>query len=58
MAFNQIQQSGHVTYGLCQFVIDSSADIENLPLDIPMGSTAFCIEDGKTYTLNGDSEWV
>lgn len=58
MAINRINQSGHMTYGLRDFVIDAVADLDNLPIDIPMGSTAKCIANGITYILNGEAEWV
>ncbi len=53
-----MKTSGHVTYGLKEYVVDSEADIEYLPLDGVMGSTAFVIETGDVYVLNGKKEWV
>lgn len=50
-------QSGHVTYGLQEFTIDTEADVKLLPLDIPVGSAAFCVETGAVYILNGNREW-
>ena len=54
---SSIAQSGHTTYGLKEFVIDTEADLENLPIDIPMGSTALCIKSGDVYMLNGSGDW-
>lgn len=51
-------QSGHKTYGLQEFTIDSPADVNQLPLDIPMGSSALCLQPLTIYVLNGQSEWV
>lgn len=50
-------QSGHTAYGLCEFVIDTPADLENLPIDVPMGSTALVISNSSVYMLNGQGEW-
>ena len=51
-------QSGHVAYGLQEFVIDTVNDLNYLPIDAPMGSTAFCIEDSSVYMINSSGEWV
>lgn len=51
-------QSGHVAYGLQEFVIDAVNDLNYLPIDAPMGSTAFCIENSSVYMINGSGEWV
>lgn len=50
-------QSGHVTYGLQEFTVDTEADVKMLPLDVPMGSSALCVETGAVYILNGNREW-
>lgn len=55
---SKMSQSGHTAYGLVEFVIDSAADINYLPLDVPMGSVAFCIENSEVYMINGSREWV
>lgn len=47
------------------YVMDSEADVSDLPTDAGMGSQAFCAEsingDGTsrvTYILNSNGEWV
>lgn len=50
--------SGHTAYGLKDFVLDKKTDLQDLPVDAPMGSTAFCIEDGSVYMINSSGEWV
>ena len=50
-------QSGHVAYGLLEFMIDTVDDLNHLPIDALMGSTAFCIETGSVYVLNSKGEW-
>lgn len=52
-----LSQSGHTTYGIREFVIDTDNDIENLPIDIPMGSAALSIESGNVFILNSKDEW-
>ena len=44
---NTTSTSGHTAYGL-----------KDLPINVPMGSTAFCIEDGSVYMINSSGEWV
>lgn len=53
-----ISNSGHTAYGLKDYVIDKKADLQDLPIDISMGCTAFCIEDGSVYMINSSGEWV
>lgn len=53
-----MKTSGHVTYGLKEYVVDSTEDVAKLPLDGVMGSTAFVIDTGDVYMLNGKKEWV
>ena len=50
--------SGHTAYGLKSFVIDTKEDLDYLPIDVPIGSTAFCIEDSSVYMINSSGEWV
>ena len=55
---NTTSNSGHTAYGLKSFVIDTKKDLDHLPIDVQMGSTAFCIEDSSVYMMNGSREWV
>ena len=50
--------SGHTAYGQKEYVIDKKDDLNHLPVDIPMGSTAFCIEDSSVYMINSSGAWV
>lgn len=54
---NKIAQAGRTTYNLQEFIVDLEEEIEFLPKHIPMGSTAFVIENSKVYILNGKGEW-
>lgn len=55
---NTTSTSGHTAYSLKDFVMDKKSDLQNLPVNVPMGSTAFCIEDGSVYMINSSGEWV
>lgn len=56
--FMVIGNSGHVAYGIKEYVCDTTADIDDLPIDIAIGSTAFVIEGSKVYMLNNQRKWV
>lgn len=53
-----LSTSGHTTYGIKEFVLDTIADLVDLPVDATMGSTAFIIATGAVYMLNSAGEWV
>ena len=50
--------SGHEAQGLKSFVIDTKEGLDYVPINVPMGSTAFCIEDSSVYMINSSGEWV
>lgn len=53
-------ESGRAVYGLKHFVLDTEAEVKNLPTDdmlIP-GSTAFVISTSNSYMLNNQYSWV
>lgn len=56
--FTRLAQSGHTAYGLQEFAIDTPADLDMLPIDVPMGSTAICISTGAVYMINSSRKWV
>lgn len=53
-----VAQSGHNAYGIKQYVVDTEKEIDNLPIDDQMGSSALVIETSDVYMLNGKKEWV
>ena len=55
--YNLVSQSGHITYGIKEYVCDTVADLNTLPIDGKAGSTAYIIEDSTTYILNSKHEW-
>ena len=56
--FRIINQSGHIAYGLKEYVCDYESDVNNLSLDDVPGSTAFIIENSKVYMMNNQHKWV
>lgn len=55
-----LNQSGNTTYGLRKYILDTEADVKNLPIeDIIMGSTATVIDSGKKYVFSSQrKEWL
>jgi hypothetical protein len=50
---NIIEQSGNTSYGVVTYVLDSIADLENLPKNVAPGSAALIISTSDIYMLNG-----
>ena len=57
MSYSITGNSGHIAYGIKRFVVDTEAEIDNLPIYITSGSVAFVIETSKTFMLNNAKEW-
>lgn len=57
MAYKLIATNGQPQYGISEFVIDSPDDLEKLPKNCTMGSSALCLEDGTVYMKNSSGEW-
>lgn len=46
-------------YGIKKFFVDTEVEILNIPLETVFpGSTAFVIENSKSYMLNNQFKWV
>ena len=54
---NLLSQSGHQGYGIKEYVLDTPADLDNLPVTDKMGSTAFIISTSQIYIINSKGEW-
>ena len=57
MNYNYIGQSGNVQYNVVELIIDTAAEIIDLPTNVAPGSTCFVIENSTAYMLNGNGEW-
>lgn len=55
--FTVIGNSGHTAYGTKEFLCDTLADVDLLPIDITPGSTALVVEGAKVFILNNKHEW-
>lgn len=55
--YSLISQSGHISYGIKEYVCDTIKDIDSLPIDGKAGSTVYIIEDSSTYILSHKGEW-
>lgn len=49
--------SGHTAYGIKEYICDTNADIDLLPLDETPGCSALVIDSGDLYILNSKHEW-
>lgn len=49
---NILSNSGHTGYGIKEFICDTVNDIQDLPVDVKPGSTAFVISTGTVYMIN------
>ena len=55
-----ISEQGKPVSGIYEFIIDTESEIESLEMDehYKAGSKIYCIENSKTYMLNGSGAWV
>ena len=52
------QTNANRDFDVQEYVIDTEADVEDLPTNIGWGSSALCIENSKVYMLNSSQEWI
>lgn len=53
-----MKQNDKETYGVISYLIDTEADVKNLPTHCAPGSTALCAETSDVYILNNKKKWV
>lgn len=56
--FTIIKERDKQTNNIQEFICDFEIDINNLPINIAAGSTAFVIENSSAYILNNGKVWV
>lgn len=56
--FTITKEKDRHTNNIQEFICDFEIDINNLPIDIAAGSTAFVIESSSAYMLNNNKQWV
>lgn len=56
---NITKQSGKSTAYITEFIVDTIAEIANLPLypNVSKGSSALILENSSVYILSGKNEW-
>lgn len=52
------KQDGETLYGIKEYLLDSPQDIEKLPTNVRVGSSALVISTGDLYIFNGNEVWV
>ena len=50
----KIASHGTKAYGIKSFVLDTVEDVNSLPTDVEMGSSAYIIATGDKYLLNSE----
>lgn len=55
--FNIVKQGDKTTAYVTQYVADTAADIDSLPINCAPGSTCLIIETSEKYMLNNNYEW-
>lgn len=59
MGINIYSNSGNAAYGVKEYIIDTVADIDDLPKTGELGSAALCLENGEVYFFRPDSKkWL
>lgn len=53
-----LSQEGHARVGVYEYVIDTVAELSNVPTDVHAGSMVYCIENSKKYMLNNTGTYV
>ena len=54
---NYISQSGVTSYNVVEFVVDTRADVAQLPTKHAAGSTCLVIEDSSVWMLDSQETW-
>ena len=61
MGYTRIKQQDHNNTYYTEFVVDTIAEIAELPTmppDCAIGSAAICLENSEVYMLNSNRRWV
>ena len=57
MGYFKTSSNGQVQYKVDEYFIDAPEDLEKLPVNSAMGSSAICINTGDVYIKNSAGEW-
>lgn len=58
MGYRLTSTNGDIQYNVNEYVIDSLEDLEKLPQNCVMGSSALCLSDSSVYIKNSKGKWV
>ena len=56
--FTIYANSNQIAHGVKKYIVDTEAEIAEVPTTGAPGSIAFCIDSSKYYMLNNAKEWV
>lgn len=57
MAYRITSNGSNIQSDVCEIIIDTAADLEDLPTTFGIGSDAICLEDSSVYMLGNDKTW-
>lgn len=55
---NPLSVNGKPVAGIHEYLCDTAEDVKQLPTGAAPGSTAYVVETGDVYILNGLKKWV
>lgn len=55
---SMISEEGRTKVGIYEYVIDTAAELTDVPTDVHVGSMVYCIENSKKYMLNNSGIYV
>lgn len=58
MGYRLISTNGDIQYNVNEYVIDEPEDLNSLPKNCVMGSTALCLSNSSVYMKNSKGKWV
>lgn len=57
MAYKVISNGGNVQSSVVEVIVDTLAEIAELPTDFGVGSDCICLEDSSVWMLGNDKTW-
>lgn len=58
MGYKLISTNGTIQYNVNEYIIDTPEDLNFLPINCVMGSSALCLSNGSVYIKNSEGKWV
>jgi hypothetical protein len=58
MGYKLISTNGDVQYNVNEYIVDTPEDLEKLPYNCVMGSSALCLSNSSVYIKNSKGKWV